>query len=189
MYRTLAIFLCLSVVLLKTAHVIAVEVEVAPRITDREIIEGLTQLEYGQKNLERQLEGLRFEMNTRFETVDTKFESVDTKFEAVDKRFEAVDKRFDAVDKRFDAVDKRFDDLRSEMNAKFASVDKRFDILQWMFGLFITISIVILGFVLRMLWLMQKKQTIVESTLEKQKEELAFIRTLIEKLIPPKGVL
>lgn len=154
MYRTLAIFLCLSVFLLKTAHVIAVEVEVAPRITDREIIEGLTQLEYGQKNLEKQLEGLRFEMNTRFE-----------------------------------AVDKRFDDLRSEMNAKFASVDKRFDILQWMFGLFITISIVILGFVLRMLWLMQKKQTIVESTLEKQKEELAFIRTLIEKLIPPKGVL
>ena len=161
MYRTLAIFLCLSVVLLKTAHVIAVEVEVAPRITDREIIERLTQLEYGQKNLEKQLEGLRSEMNTKF----------------------------DAVDKRFDAVDKRFDDLRSEMNAKFASVDKRFDILQWMFGLFITISIVILGFVLRMLWLMQKKQTIMESTLEKQKEELAFIRTLIEKLIPPKGVL
>ena len=161
MYRTLAIFLCLSVFLLKTAHVIAVEVDVAPRITDREIIERLTQLEYGQKNLEKQLEGLRSEMNTRFESVDTKF----------------------------DAVDKRFDDLRSEMNAKFASVDKRFDILQWMFGLFITISIVILGFVLRMLWLMQKKQTIMESTLEKQKEELAFIRTLIEKLIPPKGVL
>ena len=161
MYRTFAIFLCLSVFLLKTAHVIAVEVDVAPRITDREIIERLTQLEYGQKNLEKQLEGLRSEMNTRFESVDTKF----------------------------DAVDKRFDDLRSEMNAKFASVDKRFDILQWMFGLFITISIVILGFVLRMLWLMQKKQTIMESTLEKQKEELAFIRTLIEKLIPPKGVL
>ncbi|GJQ48577.1 MAG: hypothetical protein HKUEN01_09630 [Candidatus Kuenenia stuttgartiensis] len=161
MYRTLTIFLCLSVVLLKTAHVIAAEVEVAPRITDRKIIERLTQLEYGQKNLEKQLEGLRSEMNTRFESVD----------------------------KRFDAVDKRFDDLRSEMNAKFASVDKRFDILQWMFGLFITISIVILGFVLRMLWLMQKKQTIMESTLEKQKEELAFIRTLIEKLFPPKGVL
>ncbi|MBZ0190673.1 MAG: hypothetical protein K8F34_03140 [Candidatus Kuenenia stuttgartiensis] len=182
MYRTLTIFLCLSVVLLKTAHVIAAEVEVAPRITDRKIIERLTQLEYGQKNLEKQLEGLRSEMNTRFE-------SVDTKFDAVDKRFDAVDKRFESVDKRFDAVDKRFDDLRSEMNAKFASVDKRFDILQWMFGLFITISIVILGFVLRMLWLMQKKQTIMESTLEKQKEELAFIRTLIEKLFPPKGVL
>ncbi|MBE7549140.1 MAG: hypothetical protein HS127_19070 [Planctomycetia bacterium] len=175
MYRTLTIFLCLSVVLLKTAHVIAAEVEVAPRITDRKIIERLTQLEYGQKNLEKQLEGLRSEMNTRFESVDTKFD--------------AVDKRFDAVDKRFESVDKRFDDLRSEMNAKFASVDKRFDILQWMFGLFITISIVILGFVLRMLWLMQKKQTIMESTLEKQKEELAFIRTLIEKLFPPKGVL
>ncbi|WP_347273195.1 hypothetical protein [Candidatus Kuenenia sp.] len=154
MYRTLAIFLCLSVVLLKTAHVIAVEVEVAPRITDREITERLTQLEYGQKNLEKQFDGLRSEMNTRFESVD-----------------------------------KRFDDLRSEINAKFASVDKRFDILQWMFGLFITISIIILGFVLRMLWLMQKKQTIMESTLEKQKEVLACIRTLIEKLIPPKGIL
>ncbi len=41
----------------------------------------------------------------------------------------------------------RFDDLRAEMN-------ERFNTLQWMFGFFITISLVILGFVLRMQWQM-----------------------------------
>ena len=53
------------------------------------------------------------------------------------------------------AINKRIDDLRAETNGKFAAMDKRFDILQWMLGLFITISLVILGFVLRMQWQMQ----------------------------------
>ena len=65
-------------------------VEVAPRITDREIVERLTRLEEGQKAILR-------EMNTRFESMD--------------KRFESTDKRFDSVDKRFDSIDKRFDQM------------------------------------------------------------------------------
>jgi len=40
-------------------------------------------------------------------------------------------------------INGRFDDLRAEMN-------ERFNTFQWMLGLFITISLVILGFVLRM---------------------------------------
>jgi hypothetical protein len=91
-------------------------IEKAPRISDREIIERLTRLEEGQKNLE----------------------------------------------KRLDDVHKRIDDLRFEMN-------KRFDTLQWMFGLFITISLVILGFVLRMQWQMHKRQTRMEAILEAHK--------------------
>jgi len=58
-----------------------------------------------------------------------------------------------------------------------------------MLGFFITIALVILGFVLRMQWKMQRKQSIVEATLEAQKDELAFIKGLVEKLLPPKGVL
>ena len=91
-------------------------------------------------------------------------------------------KRFDGVDKRIDGVDKRIDDLRSEMNS-------RFNIIQWMLGLFITIALVILGFVLRMQWQMQRRQTRMGTSLETYKDELTFLKGLIEKLLPPKGVL
>jgi len=111
-------------------------IETAPRISDREIVERLTSLEEGQKNLE----------------------------------------------KRFDDVNRRFDDLRSEMNS-------RFNTLQWMLGLFITITLVILGFVLRMQWQMHRRQTRMETILETHKDEIAFLKSLIEKLLPPKAVL
>ena len=103
--------------------------EVAPRISDREIVERLTRLEEGQK-----------------------------------------------------ALHKRIDDLRSEMNG-------RFDTLQWILGFFITISLVILGFVLRLQWQMARRQTHMEATLDTHKDELAFLKGLIEKLLPPRGTL
>jgi len=67
-------------------------IEVAPRITDKEIIERLTRLEEGQKNILREM---------------------DKRFEAMDKRFEAVNKRFESIDKRFEAIDRRFDQLNN----------------------------------------------------------------------------
>jgi hypothetical protein len=87
------------------------------------------------------------------------------------------------------SLERRFDDLRSEMNSGFVAVDKRFDTLQWMLGLFITIALVILGFVLRMQWQMHRRQARMETTLEVHKDEIAFLKGLIEKLLPPKGVL
>ena len=58
-------------------------VEVAPRITDREIVERLTRLEEGQKAILREM--------------DKRFESMDRRFESMDKRFESMDKRFDQL--------------------------------------------------------------------------------------------
>ena len=149
------ILLFFSIALLSYSAVFAVEV--APRISDREIIEGLAEIRGDIKKLEAEVKGdikeLRAEIN------------------AVREEIKAVDKRFDAVDKRFDDMNSRFDDLR------------------WMFSIFITISIVILGFVLRMQWQMHKKQTQVETILETQKDELAFLKRLIEKFLPPKGTL
>jgi len=60
-------------------------IEVAPRITDKEIIERLTRLEEGQKSILRE----------------------------IDKRFEAIDKRFETIDRRFEAIDRRFDQLNN----------------------------------------------------------------------------
>ena len=127
MKKTILIITVLITVLIIPSFLLAIER--APRISDREIVERLTRLEEGQKNLE-----------------------------------------------------KRFDDLRSEMNS-------RFNTLQWMLGLFITIALIILGIVLRMQWQMQRRQARMEITLETHKDELAFLKGLIEKLLPPKSAL
>jgi multidrug efflux pump subunit AcrB len=86
----------------------------------------------------------------------------------LEKGQKALNKRFDdlhtEMNGRFNDVNGRFDDLHTEMNSRFQAMDKRFDILQWMLGLFITISLVILGFVLRMQWQMQRRQTDLEAT-------------------------
>jgi len=109
----------------------------------------------------------------------------------------AIDKRIDdlraemngRIDDLRAEMNGRIDDLRAEMNGRFQAMDKRFDTLQRMLGLFITISLVILGFVLRMQWQMQRRQTGLETTFNAHKDELAFLKNLIEKLLPPKEVL
>ena len=98
----------------------------------------------------------------------------------------AINKCIDGLER---SLNKRIDDLRAEMNDKFVAMDKRFDMLQWMLGLFITISLVILGFVLRMQWQMQRRQTRLEATLNAHREEINFLKSLIGKLLPPKGAL
>ncbi len=148
------IVLIFVVAVVLSTPLLARAVQVAPRITDREIIVRLTRLEEGQK--------------------------------ALNKRIDDLDR---TLNKRIDDVNKRIDDLRAEMNDRFTAMDKRFDTLQWMLGLFISISLIILGFILRMQWQMQRRQTKLESTLEAHEKELAFLRSLIEKLLPPKGVL
>jgi len=144
MKRVAVIFIIVAVWL---SPLLASAVQVAPRITDREIVERLTRLEEGQR--------------------------------ALNKRIDDVNKRIDGLER---SLNKRIDDLRVEMN-------DRFNTLQWMLGLFITISLVILGFVLRMQWQMQKRQTSLEAMLRAHEKELAFLKNLIEKLLPPKGVL
>ena len=144
MKRVAVIFIIVAVWL---SPLLASAVQVAPRITDKEIVERLTRLEEGQKALNKRIDGLEKGLN------------------------------------------KRIDDLRAEMNDKFVAMDKRFDMLQWMLGLFITISLVILGFVLRMQWQMQRRQTRLEATLNAHREEINFLKSLIEKLLTPKGAL
>ncbi len=103
----------LSILFLFLAFSDIFAVDVAPRISDREIVERLARLEEGQKRLD---EGQK-------------------------------------------ALHKRIDDLRSEMNGRFDAINGRFDTLQWTLGLFITIALVILGFVLRLQWQMARRQT------------------------------
>nr|VFJ43233.1 MAG: hypothetical protein BECKFW1821A_GA0114235_100369 [Candidatus Kentron sp. FW] len=97
-------------------------VEVAPRITDREIIESLSTLKEGQKTLEQ-------------------------RFDSMEKRFDSMEKRFD---KRFDAMEKRFNDQLEVMDRqsedRFEAMDKRFGDLHWVLGWVLNLlSILIVG--------------------------------------------
>ncbi len=50
-----------------------------------------------ERVVEKEVDGLRREINARFEAVDTKFEAVNTKFEGVNARLDGIEKRFDLV--------------------------------------------------------------------------------------------
>ena len=127
----------------------AIAVDIAPRISDKEIIEGLADIRGDIKRVEAKLEGLEVKLVSEV-------------------------KRLDEGQKN---LEKRMDDFRSDMNS-------RFNMLTWMIGLFITISMVVLGFVLRMQWQMMKRQTQMETALETQKDEIAFLKGLIERFLP-----
>ena len=187
-----------GIVILFTSFVIlqrpALAVEVAPHISDREIVEGLVEIRGDIKRLDSRIDGLsskvddlRSEMNGKFNDLRSemngKFSDLRSEIKGDIK---ALDKRMDDLRSEIkgdsNALDKRIDDLRSDING-------RFDSLHWTLGIFITIALVILGFVLRMQWQMHQRQTRMETVLETQRDELSFIKQLIEKFLPPKGVL
>ena len=109
-----------------TQPICAIAVDAAPRISDREIIEGLTEVRGDIKRLEQ-----------------------------------------------------RFDAFERQMN-------QRFDDIKWFLGIMIGTLLVIntgvLGYVL-------KRQGSMEKSLETIKDEMTFLKGVIEKLLPPKGAL
>ena len=116
---------CITLILFAFFHSVTVAIEVAPRISDREIVERLSRLDEGQKRLEARIEAMERQMN------------------------------------------QRFDDIKWFLGT--------------MIGTVLVINTGVLGYVL-------KRQGKIEATLETQKDEIVFLKGLIEKLIPPKGI-
>ena len=116
---------CITLIVFAFFHSDAVAIEVAPRISDREIVERLSHLDEGQKRLEERIEVMDRQMN------------------------------------------QRFDDIKWFLGT--------------MIGTLLVINTGVLGYVL-------KRQGKIEATLETQKDEIVFLKGLIEKLIPPKGI-
>jgi len=146
----------------------AFAVEKAPRISDREIIEGLAELKAGQKALQQQINDLK--ESTQFQINDLK-ES--TQIQINDLK--------ESTRQQIESTQRQIGDLRESTN-------RRFDVLQWMFGVFITLALAILGALWRILWHQQKRLSVIEATLETQKDEMAFIKGLIDKLLLARGV-
>ena len=96
-------------------------VEVAPRISDREIIEKLAGLEAGQIALNQRITDLRSEMKSGQKDLRSEMKSgqkdlrseMKSGLEAlrseINQRFEAVDQRFEAVDQRFDTLEGQYE--------------------------------------------------------------------------------
>ena len=83
-------------------------VKVAPRITDREIVEKLTRIEAGQAAINQRIN----DVNKRIDDVNRRIDDLNKKFS---QRFDDVNKRIDDLDKklsqRIDDTNQRISDL------------------------------------------------------------------------------
>ncbi len=169
LYRVIIIAIIMSFGELgRTAHA----VEVAPRITDREIIQGLAEIK-------GEIRGIK------------------ARLDSVDKRFEQVDKRFEQVDKRFEQVDKRFDVMQHNMDNRFDSIEKKIDqlvlLMTSMVGAFAAIVAITIGFAIwdrrtavrplqAQIWLLEnekveKMRKVMLAYAEKNKDWAAVLRS------------
>ncbi len=98
----------------------ALAYEAAPPLTDKEIIETLTELKVGQAGL-----------NKRFDDVNRRFDDVNRHFNDVDRRFDDMNRHFE---NSFDKLGKRIDRLGG--------------LVLWGFGVIFTGIFALIGFVL-----------------------------------------
>jgi hypothetical protein len=75
----------------------------------------------------------------------------------------------DSLSKRIDDTNRRIDDLRSTM--------------LWLFGTFISIALLLFGFIIRTLWVLGNRSKGIERAYETQRDEIDFLKALVEKLI------
>ena len=135
---------------------VALAVEVAPRISDREIIERLTRLEEGQQSMGRQIEqrfqAMHKQTEQRFQAMQ---EQIEQRFQAMEQRMEAMHKqteqRFQAMEQRMEAMHKqteqRMEAMHKQTEQRFLSVEKRMD-AQWNLTLVLIMAIIgLVGFV------------------------------------------
>ncbi|MBI5187336.1 MAG: DUF1640 domain-containing protein [Nitrospinae bacterium] len=168
-----------------SANVFAVEV--APRISDREIVEKLARLEEGQRAIQQQINDLR--ESTQQQINDLRESTQQQIGDLKESTQQQISDLKESTNDLKESTQQQINDLKESTN-------KRFDVIQWMLGLFITVALSLMGIMGRILWNQQKKLTQIETSLEAQKEELSFLKSLIEKLqalieklLPPRGVL
>ncbi|HJW87665.1 MAG TPA: hypothetical protein VJ440_13615 [Candidatus Brocadiaceae bacterium] len=137
--KKIIIFLFIFVPLFSYSTAFAIET--APRISDREIIEGLTTIRGDINELRANIRG---EINELRATI----------------RSEVNELR---VTIRSDVTELRTEIKRLDEGQK--AIEKRLDVLQWMLGLFITVAISLMGIMGRILWSQQKRLTQIETSL------------------------
>ena len=109
-------------------------VEVAPRISDREIIESLAEIKAGQQAMQQRFEAIDQRFNDMEKRSEQRFNDMEKRseqrFTAMEKqndqRFTSIDHRFTAMEKqndqRFNSIDQRFSSLESTINTLFSAL-------------------------------------------------------------------
>ncbi|MDP1622063.1 MAG: hypothetical protein Q8M08_06955 [Bacteroidales bacterium] len=83
-------FLCITLMLI-SCRLNAIAGEIPFTLEDRDrMVRTEQKLESVDSKIDTKLDGLRAEMNARFESVDQRFESVNQRFDAIDKRFDQL---------------------------------------------------------------------------------------------------
>jgi len=154
-------------------------VERAPRISDREIIESLSELKVGQKALQQQINDLK--ESTQQQINDLKGSMQQQINDLKGSMQQQINDLKESTQQQIGSVQRQINDLQESTN-------RRFDVLQWMFGVFITLALAILSALWRILWHQQRRLSVIEASLETQKDEMAFIKGLIDKLLLARGV-
>jgi len=106
----------LMTIFLICASSLAAAVDVAPRISDREIIEGLSELKQGNRDINKRIDDVNKRIDDLTQSVNKRFDDLT---QSVNKRFDDVNGRIDDLK---DNINLRFDD----MNQRFVSIDQRF---------------------------------------------------------------
>lgn len=159
-------------------------VEAAPRISDREIIEKLARLEEGQNTI-------RADIKANTEAIkQLREDNTEAIRQLREDNAESIKQlREDNTAAIKQLRENNTESIRQLREDNAESIRQLREDIRWMFGTLVTIAVVVLGFMLRMQWQMHRRQTQMETTLETHKDELSFLKSLIEKLLPPKGVL
>ena len=132
----------IGIVLFCQAASSAFALEVAPRLTDREIIESLAELKQGQRDINARFEDLRTDMNQRMKELRTDMN------QRIEELRTDMNQRID--DLRTD-MNQRIDDLRTDTNKRFDDVNIRLDTnhrtMLAMFGTLITLIVALFGYI------------------------------------------
>ena len=116
MFRKIFILLIFALHIFSTT---TYAIKVAPRITDREIVEKLSKLEAGQAALNQRIDDLDKKLNQRIDDLDKK----------LNQRIDDLDKRLSAGQK---ALNQRIDDLDKKLNQR---IDDLFTLTLTLFGI------------------------------------------------------
>ena len=135
----------------------ATAVDVAPRISDREIIEGLSELKQGNRNINKRIDNVSnriADVNKRIDDVNNRIDdlkesvnhriddlkqSMDQRFESMDQRFESMDQRFGGIDQRFISIEQRIDGLQNSLQ----------NLIVTLFGSVMALIVMLIGY---MVW-------------------------------------
>jgi len=153
-------------------------VEIAERISDREIVERLTRLEVGVKALEQGQRAILREMDKRFEAMDKRFEAMT---ETMNRRFEAMTA---TMDKRSEATVKNMDERFKGMDNRFETMDARFgQMIDIMVGIILAFAGIVAVTIIFALWDRRTMIRPFENKIKQVEEDIAHNRAKLGKFL------